>query len=62
MEINFARHCFGTGLFIIAVQENFRDVLAKSSEANLKRASVADSTYAAQHGKLYFDPDGAASF
>ena len=46
MEINFARHCFGTGLFIIAVQQNFRDMLAKSSEANPKRASVADSTYA----------------
>jgi hypothetical protein len=46
MEINFARHCFGTGLFIIAVQENFRDMLAKSSEANPKRASVADSIYA----------------
>ena len=46
MEINFACHCFGTGVFIIAVQENFRDTLAKSSEANLKQASVADSTYA----------------
>jgi hypothetical protein len=45
-EINFARHCFGTGLFIIAVQENLRDMLAKSSEANPKRASVADSIYA----------------
>jgi hypothetical protein len=46
MEINFARHCFGTGFFIIAVQENFRDMLAKSSEANPKQASVADSTFA----------------
>jgi len=46
-EINFARHCFGTGLFIIAVQESLRDMPAKFSEANPKRASVADSIYAA---------------
>ena len=62
MEINFARHFFGTGPFIIGVLENFRDTLAKSSEANRKRASVADSTYATEHGELYFDPDEPVRF
>ena len=42
-EINFARQFFGTGLFIIAVQQNFGDTLAKCSEADPKRESVADS-------------------
>jgi hypothetical protein len=37
-EIRFPRQFFGTGLFIIAGQQNFRDTLAKCSEANPKRA------------------------
>ena len=38
-EINFARQFFGTGLFIIAVQQNFGDTLAKCSEADPRRDS-----------------------
>jgi hypothetical protein len=33
-EINFAAKFFAVGLFITAVQQNFRDILAKCSEAN----------------------------
>ena len=33
-EINFARQFFGVSFFIIAVPRNFRDMLAKCSEAN----------------------------
>src|SRR5437868_14526075 len=46
IEINFARQVFGISLFIIPVQQNFPDMLAKCSETNPKRASVADSKYA----------------
>jgi hypothetical protein len=46
IEINFSRQVFGISLFINSVQENFRDTLAKCSEANPKRASVADSPHA----------------
>ena len=42
-EINFARQFFGTGLFIIAVQQSFGDTLAKCSEADPRREPVADS-------------------
>ena len=33
-EINFARQVFGISLFTTAVQQNFRDMLAKCFEAN----------------------------
>ena len=62
IEINFARQFFGIGLSIIAVQQNFRDMLAKRSEANLKRVSIADSRHAICHRQLYFGAEEATSF
>ena len=53
-EINFARQFFGITLFIIAVQQNFRDMLAKCSETNPKRVSIADLKHAICRGEPYF--------
>jgi hypothetical protein len=61
-EMNFARHFFGTGLFIIAVQQIFRGTLAKCSEANPKRASVADLKHAICQRQPYFNVEEATSF
>ena len=61
-EINFAPQFFGITLFIIAVQQNFRDRLAKCSEANPERVSVADSKCAICHVEPYFGTEAATSF
>jgi len=61
-EINFARQFFGITLFIFDVQQNFYDMLAKSSEANPKRVSIANLKHAICHGERYLAAEAATSF
>ena len=61
-EINFARQFFELSLFIIAVQQNFRDTLPQRSGANPKRAIVPDSKHTICRGKPYFGAEDAISF
>jgi hypothetical protein len=61
-EINFARQFFGVGLFIISVQQNFRDRLAKVLQqiSNGLQSQIQNIRFAA--GEPYFGAEEAISF